>query len=159
MSNCSQSVRAFPCANLPYLLEYGTNTVKLEEILISFKALTTSKLKIQATWQINGTSWFFQDHLDSFQDPYLNHHKFNIFWLYLVHFPPKHMSTVKLSNFSTYCVPAGPLWLPMSKFGAFSKTHKKGSNFHNRGSSQLKLTSEMTTTGAHIVSKFQSLYS
>ena len=26
-----------------------------------------------------GTFWFFQDHLDSFQDPCLNLHKFNIF--------------------------------------------------------------------------------
>ena len=36
------------------------------------------------------------------------------------------------------------------------KTHKKHSNFHNRGGSPLKLTPEVTTIDAHIVSKFQS---
>ena len=59
MSNHRQSVRSFPSANQPYLLEYGTYTVKLE-ILIQVKALTTSKLKIQATQQI-------KEHLDSFK--------------------------------------------------------------------------------------------
>ena len=56
----------------------------------------------------------------------------------------------------TYCAPADPLWPSMSKFGRVSKTHKKHGNFHNRGSSLLKLTPEMTTIGTHIVSKYQS---
>ena len=43
----------------------------------------------------------------------------------------------------------------MSKFGRVTKTHKKHGNFHNRGCSLLKLTPEVTTIGAHIVSKFQ----
>ena len=34
------------------------------------------------------------------------------------------------------------------------KTHKKCGNFHNRGNSPLKLTPEVTTIVAHIVSKF-----
>ena len=43
----------------------------------------------------------------------------------------------------------------MSKFGLVSKTHIKHGNFHNRGGSPLKLTSDMTTIGSHIISKFQ----
>ena len=41
----------------------------------------------------------------------------------------------------------------MSTFGRVSKIHRKCGNFHNRGNSLLNLTSEMTTIGAHIVSK------
>ena len=96
MSNHRQSVRSFPSANQPYLLEYGTYTVNLEEILIQIKSLTTSKLKIQATRQIMEHLGFFQDHFDSFQDPCLNLHKFNIFGCYLaVICLPKQVSTIK----------------------------------------------------------------
>ena len=65
------------------------------------------------------------------------------------------MSTVKFQISQIYYAPAGPLWPSMGKFGWVSKTHKKHGNFHNRGGSLLKLTSEVTTIGAHIVSKFQ----
>ena len=78
MSNHRQSVRSFPCAKQPYLLEYGTYMVKLEEILTQFKAITPNKLKIQATQLIKGHIGSFKTILDSFQDPCLNHHKFNI---------------------------------------------------------------------------------
>ena len=47
------------------------------------------------------------------------------------------------------------MWPSMSKFGPVSKTHKQHGNFHSRSGSPLKLTPEMTTTDAHIVSKFQ----
>ena len=43
----------------------------------------------------------------------------------------------------------------MNKFGPVSKAHKKHCNFNNRDGSLLKLTPEVTTIGAHIVSKFQ----
>ena len=36
-----------------------------------------------------------------------------------------------------------------------SKNTQKGSNYHNRDSSMLKFIPELTTIGAHIVSKFQ----
>ena len=78
MSNHIQSVRLFPCANQPYLLEYGPNSVELEGILIQVKALTASELKLQATWQIKGNFGSFKTISDSFQDPCLNTHKSNI---------------------------------------------------------------------------------
>ena len=37
------------------------------------------KIKNTGNMENKGTFWFFQNHLDSFQDPCLNHHKFNIF--------------------------------------------------------------------------------
>ena len=54
------------------------HTVKLEEILTHFKTITPNKLKIQATQLIKGHIGSFRTILDSFQDPCLNHHKFNI---------------------------------------------------------------------------------
>ena len=63
--------------NQPYLLEYATYMVKLG-ILTQFKALTPTKFKIQATQLIKGHIGSFKTILDSFQDPSLNHHKFNI---------------------------------------------------------------------------------
>ena len=78
MFNCRQSVRLFPCAKQPYLLEYGKYMVKLEEILIHFRTITPNIFKIQATWLIKGHIGSFKTILDSFQDPCLNHHKFNI---------------------------------------------------------------------------------
>ena len=78
MFNCRQSVRSFPCAKQPYLLEYGKYMVKLEEILIHFRTITPNIFKIQATWLITGHIGSFKTILDSFQDPCLNHHKFNI---------------------------------------------------------------------------------
>ena len=64
MSNHRESVRPFPCANQPYLLKYGTYTVKWE-ILTQFKALTPTKLKIQATQLIKGHFGSFKTILDS----------------------------------------------------------------------------------------------
>ena len=142
MSNCRQSVRPFPCANQPYLLGYNTYTY------------TPTKLKIQATQLIKGHIGSFKTILDSFQDPCLNHHIFNIFnsiWC-ISHQNKCHLLNFKFLNL---CAPAGPLWLPMSEFGWVSKTHKKHGNFHNTGSNLLKLTPEVTTIGAHFVSKFQ----
>ena len=78
MSNHRLSVRPFPCAKQPYLLECSAYTVILEEIPTQFKTLTPTKLKIQATQLIKGHIGSFKTILDSFQDPCLNHHKFNI---------------------------------------------------------------------------------
>ena len=78
MSNHRQSVRSFPCAKQPYLLEYSTYTIKLEEILTHFKIITPNKFKIQAIQLIKGHIGSFKTILDSFQDHCLNHLKFNI---------------------------------------------------------------------------------
>ena len=136
------------------LLEYSTYTVSLEEILIQIKALTTSELKIQATWQVKEHLGYFKTILIPFK---------TLAWIFinltfgcsLAPFPAKTSISHEISNFSTYCAPACPLWPLMSKFGTFSKTHRKGGNYHNRGSSKQKFIPEMTTTGAHIVPRFQ----
>ena len=67
-----------PIQNSHICLSMAHIQVKLEEILTQFKALTPTKLKIQATQLIKGHIGSFKTILDSFQDPCLNHHKFNI---------------------------------------------------------------------------------
>ena len=154
MFNCRQSVRLFPCAKQPYLLEYGKYMVKLEEILIHFRTITPNIFKIQATWLIKGHIGSFKTILDSFQDPCLNHHKFNILdsiWCI------SHQNKCQPLNFkfSQPIVPQQVHCGHLSAVLAVSKTHKKHGNFHNRGSNPLKLTPEGTKIGTHIVSKFQ----
>ena len=89
MSNHRQSVRPFPCAKQPYLLEYGTYTVKLEEILTQFQGPHSNKIKNTGN-TVNKRRHIgsFKTILDSFQEPCLNHHKFNI-WTLFGAFPTK----------------------------------------------------------------------
>ena len=154
MSNHRQPVRSFPCAKQPYLLEYGTHTVKLEETLIHFKTITPNKSKIQAIQLIKGHIGSFRTILDSFQDPCLNHHKFNILDSIWCISDQNKCQPLNFKFLNLLC-PADPLWSPMSKIGRVSKTHKKQGNFCNRGVSWLQLIPEVTLVGTHIVSKFQ----
>ena len=158
MSNCRQSVRSFPCTKQPYLLKHGTYMVKLDEILTHFKTITPNKFKIQATQLIKEHFGTFKTILDSFQDPYLNHHKFNI------------LDSIWCISCQNKCQPLNFKFLNLlcpsrSIVAAYEQiwpsvknTQKVHSNFHNRGGSLLKLTPEVTTIGAHIVSKFLALY-
>ena len=124
MPNHRQSVRSFPCAKQPYLLEYGTHMVKLEEILIHFKTITPNKFKNKGNTVNKGTYWFFQDHLDSFQDHCLNHCKFNIFWLHLVQTKPKQVSTIKF-QISQPIVPHRSIVATYEQIWWSVKTHTK----------------------------------
>ena len=109
----------------PYLVEYSKNTVKLEEILIQIKTLTTTKLKIQATWQIKEHFGFFQGHLDSFQDPCLNLHKFNIFgFIWCI----SHQNKCQLLNFKflNLLCPSGSIVAAYEQIWCIFKNTQKG---------------------------------
>ena len=131
MSNCRQSVRPFPCTNQPYLLENGTNTVELEEILTQFQGPHHIKAKNTGNMPNKGTFWLFQDHLDSFQDPCLNLHKFNIFGsIWCISHKNKHQ-LLTFEFFNLLC-PSRPIVAIYEQIWPSVKTHKKYGNFHFR---------------------------
>ena len=76
------------------------------------------------------------------------------FWLYLVHFPPKQVSTIKF-QISQPIVPrqvhCGHLWANLAE----CQKHTKSTVISTRGGSPLKPTPKVTTIVAHIVSQFQ----
>ena len=79
MSNCRQSDRSFSCANSHFLLQYGIYTVKRRRSWNLSRPLLLFKLNIKAIQSKQGHIWFFQDHLDSFQDHCFYYCKLNIF--------------------------------------------------------------------------------
>ena len=137
--------------NQPYLLEYGTHD-KIGD-LDSIQGTRYIKIKNTGSMANKGTFWVLSDHVDSFQDPCLNLHKFNIFgsiWCI------SHQNKCQLLNFKFL-----DLWCPSRSIVAAyeqiwpSVENKKHGNFHNRGGSLPKHAPELTTIGAHIVSEFQ----
>ena len=125
MSNHRQSVRPFPCTNTAIFARVWHKHSKIRGDLDSIQGPHYIKIKNTGNTANKGTFWFFQDHLYSFQDPCLNLHKFNIFWLYLVHFPPKQVSTIKFQisqpivSQQAHC---GHLWANLVHFQKHTKS-------------------------------------
>ena len=147
------AVKSLPCVKQPYLLGYGTHMVKLEDILIPFKTSTPNKFKNKGNMVQKGTYWFFQDHLDSFQDHCLNHCKFNIFDSIWFRSTQNKCQLLNFKLLNLLC-PCRTIVATYEQIGEVLNTHKKHDNFHNKGSRTLTLTPEVTLIGAHIVPRF-----
>ena len=96
----------------------------------------------------------FKTILDSFQEPCLNHHKFNILdsvWCI------SNQNKCQLLNFKFLYLlcPSRSIVAIYEQILLSVKNTQKHGNFHNISDSPLKLTPGMTTISTHIVSKLQ----
>ena len=112
------------------------------------------KIKNTGSMANKGMFWLFQDHLESFQDPCLNSHKFNNFGSFWCITCQNKRQPLNFKFLNLSCL-SKPIVATYEQIWCIFKNTQNDGNFHNRASSALKFLPEVITIGAHIVSKFQ----